>query len=160
MPGRYRLSLRLLGAALAWTAPSAAQDSAAVQAVERPPDAESAVEQPTAPVVVDGVTLFRVRGVSAYPAERRAAEIAERIRAVASDRTFPVESLIVREIPSATIVVAEGQRVFGVLDADAQLEAIPRQLLAETYRDRAAEAVKAFRRDRGCLLYTSDAADD
>jgi len=148
MPCRCRLALRLLGAALVWTAPAAAQDSAAVQGVERPSDAEPAVGCSTAPVVVDGVVLFRVRGVSAYPAERRAAEIAERIRAIASDRTFPVESLTVREIPSATIVVAEGQRVFGVLDADAQLEAIPRQLLAETYRDRAAEAVKAFRRDR------------
>jgi small-conductance mechanosensitive channel len=148
MPCRCRRSLRLLCAALAWSAPAGAQDSAAVQADERPSDAESAVVQPTAPVVVDGVMLFRVRGVSAYPAERRAAEIAERIRAIASDRTFPVESLTVKETPSATTVVAAGRRLFGVLDADAQLEGVPRQVLAETYRDRAAEAVEAFRRER------------
>ncbi|HEX3159953.1 MAG TPA: mechanosensitive ion channel domain-containing protein, partial [Gemmatimonadaceae bacterium] len=86
--------------------------------------------------------------MSAYPAERRAAEIAERIRAVASDRTFPAESITVRETPGATTVVAAGQRLFGVLDADARLEGIPREVLAGTYRDRAAEAVEAFRRER------------
>jgi hypothetical protein len=36
-------------------------------------------------VVVDGVTLFRVRGVAAFPADERAQGIAERIRAVAAD---------------------------------------------------------------------------
>src|SRR5213596_1774649 len=40
----------------------------------------------TAPVVVDGVTLFRVRGLSAYPADERASVIADRIRAAAADR--------------------------------------------------------------------------
>ncbi len=39
----------------------------------------------TAPVIIDGVTLFRVRGVSAFPADERAEVIADRIRAVAAD---------------------------------------------------------------------------
>src|SRR5438445_27442 len=37
----------------------------------------------TAPVVVDGVTLFRVRGLSAYPADERASVIADRVRGAA-----------------------------------------------------------------------------
>ena len=40
----------------------------------------------TAPVVVDGVTLFRVRGLSAYPADERASVIADRVRAAAADQ--------------------------------------------------------------------------
>jgi small-conductance mechanosensitive channel len=126
-----------------------AQDSASVQSAERrAAAAESVVEQPTAPVVLDGVTLFRVRGISSYPAERRAAEIANRIADVAADRAIPAESLVVQDTPTASIVVAKGQRLFGVLDADAELEGLTRQLVAGAYRDRVAEAITEFRRDR------------
>jgi len=142
-----RLSLSLIGAAIAYSA-AAAQDPAAVQAAERASAAESAAEQPTAPVIVDGATLFRVRGVSAYPAERRAAEIADRISALASDRTVPVESLTVNETPVASLIVARGRRVLGVLDADAELEGLTRQVLAQAYRARVAEAIQAYRHDR------------
>jgi small-conductance mechanosensitive channel len=128
---------------------ASAQDSASAQSAERrPAAAESVVEQPTAPVVMDGVTLFRVRGISSYPAERRAAEIANRIAAVAADRAIPAESLTVQDTPTASIVVAKGQRLFGVLDADAELEGLTRQLVAGAYRDRVAEAITEFRRDR------------
>ena len=149
MPVGRRYTFGIVGAALAWASGAAAQDSAAVQSAERrAAAAESAVELPTAPVTVDGVTLFRVRGISSYPAERRAAEIANRITDVAGDRTIPVDSLIVQDTPTASIVVAQGQRLFGVLDADAELEGLTRQVVARAYRARVAEAITAFRRDR------------
>jgi hypothetical protein len=47
---------------------------------------EAEVSVRLAPVVIDGETLFSVRGASAYPAERRAQEITERILAVAANR--------------------------------------------------------------------------
>jgi hypothetical protein len=47
----------------------------------------------TAPVVIDGRVLFRVRGVTAFPAAERAAAIAQRIRAVAEDRAIPPSAL-------------------------------------------------------------------
>src|SRR5262245_39878970 len=62
----------------------------------------------TAPVVVDGVTLFRVRGVSAFPADERARAIAERIRAVAADSSVAMSAL--RVVPaerSADIVMGD-----------------------------------------------------
>jgi small-conductance mechanosensitive channel len=102
----------------------------------------------TAPVVVDGDTLFMVRGVSAFPAERRAAAIAGRIRDFASDRSLPVDSLRVEDSPIGTKVVAAGRTVFGLVDADAELEGVSRQVLAEIYRLRTADAVRRYRADR------------
>ncbi len=102
----------------------------------------------TAPVVVDGDTLFMVRGISAYPAERRAAEIAGRIASFASDRSLPVDSLRIEEAPLGTKVVAAGRTVFALVDADSELEGVSRQVLAEVYRLRTAEAVRRYRADR------------
>ncbi len=102
----------------------------------------------TAPVVVDGDTLFMVRGVSAYPAERRALEIAGRIRDFASDRSLPVDSLQVQDGPLGTKVTAAGRTLFAVVDADAGLEGVSRQVLAEVYRQRAMQAVGRYRADR------------
>ncbi len=54
----------------------------------------------TAPVTLDGVELFRVRGVSSYPAETRAQAIGERIAAAAADRSIALDSL--RTVRSTT----------------------------------------------------------
>jgi small-conductance mechanosensitive channel len=123
----------LSGSTLAW-----AQDSAQ----------EPASEVPTAPVVLDGVILARVRGVFVYPAERRAREVADRIKAFASDRSVPVDSLKVREMAEWSDIVAGDRRIMGVRDVDAQLEGLSRQVLAEVYRRRIAEAVEGYRHDR------------
>jgi hypothetical protein len=48
------------------------------QTKEAAPEELAAVS--LAPVTLDGETLFMVRGVSAFPAEKRAAAIADRIR--------------------------------------------------------------------------------
>jgi small-conductance mechanosensitive channel len=139
----------LVAAALVWGSGAGAQDSSSAQGAERrAAAAEADAEQPTAPVVVDGVTLFSVRGISSFPAERRAAEIARRIATIAADQAFPVDSLTVQDTPTASIVVANGERLFGILDADAELEGLTRQVLARGYRNRVAEAITDFRRDR------------
>ena len=125
----------------------AAQDTTAARAAERAA-AEAVAEQPTAPVVVDGATLFQVRGVAAYPAERRAAEIAARIRALGATRGISPDSLKILETPLATLLVAGDLRILGVTYADAQLEGVTPPLLAEVYRRRVVEAVVRFRHDR------------
>jgi small-conductance mechanosensitive channel len=139
---------------VALNAPVAAQDSAS----QHPTADESVAEQPTAPVVLDGVTLFRVRGVSAFPAEQRAKEIAARIAALAADRSIPAESLVVRETPLGSDVVASGSRLFLIADGDARLEGVRRPVLAEVYRGRVAEAIEKFRHDReGRVLWPNAA---
>jgi small-conductance mechanosensitive channel len=48
----------------------------------------------------------------------------------------------------ATYVVANGRRLFGVLDADAELEGLTREVVARAYLARVAEAITNFRQDR------------
>ena len=101
-----------------------------------------------APVVIDGETLFSVRGIAAHPAERRAQEIADRIRALAADPKFDAKTLRVEQRPGATSIVAGKQPVMIVLDEDAAVEQAQRVWVAESYRRRIQEAVEAYRHDR------------
>jgi hypothetical protein len=61
-----------------------------------------------APVVVDGVTLFHVTGVSAFPAEKRAQAIADRIRTVAANRAYAPQALRSKDEPTGT---GQGQSI-------------------------------------------------
>ena len=111
-----------------------------------PEPSEIGVE--TAPVVVDGVTLFYVRGVSAFPAARRAQQISSKIRALAADHTVPPQSLRLDETPTGTQILAGNKPLMIVFDADARLEGLDRQVLAKVYLARVEEAIKAYRNDR------------
>ena len=74
----------LVGAALLGASPlpaMAADGEAARASVAR-------AKQETAAVEVDGRVLFRLRGVSSMPADERAANVAERIKALARTPTF------------------------------------------------------------------------
>jgi small-conductance mechanosensitive channel len=146
---RHLTSLSLATLAVTWSTRVAAQDSAAVQ---------TEVVTATAPVMLDGATIFRVRGISSYPAERRAAEIAGRIEALASDRAFPAESVTVKDTTVATFILGGGRRLFAVFDADAAVEGLTRQVLAEAYRTRVVEAMTQFRRDREAAALWEDLA--
>jgi len=137
----------LLFAVVLWPAlPASAQMPASSSA---PSTAEEAVAAPpTAPVVVDGVTLFRLRGVAAYPAEQRARDVAARIVSIAADRSIGRNSLSISEMPEATLLVAGTRRVMGVVDADATLEGVSRQVLAVAFLQRIRATIVAYRRDR------------
>jgi small-conductance mechanosensitive channel len=137
-----RITALALGAGLiGWAAPGLAQQESASSG-------EAAVERPTAPVSVDGVSLFRVRGISTYPAEQRAAAIADRIKTVAADRRVPVDSLVVRETPLGSILAAGDRQLLAVTAQDAEVEGVGRQVLAEVYRRDIVDAIQRFRQDR------------
>ena len=139
-------SVLLALAALARGLPAAAQTSSTDEEAET-----------TAAVVLDGYTLFQVRGARSYPAERRAGEIADRIARVAADRSVPVDSLKIRETPVASLVLAEDRLLLAVLDADAELEGINRQVVAEGFRRRIGEAIRQFRHEREPAMLWSGA---
>ncbi|MGB6631363.1 MAG: mechanosensitive ion channel domain-containing protein [Terriglobales bacterium] len=109
---------------------------------------EATTAPQTAPVVFDGVTLFHVTGVSAFPAEKRAEAIADRIQAVAADRAYAPEVLRLKDEPIGTRILAGSESIMLVTDADASLESVSRPLLAQTCLIRIGEAVTEFRRER------------
>jgi small-conductance mechanosensitive channel len=135
--------LRFISLAFALSAVAAGQEAPGTDA---PGLQEDAVRQ--ARVVIDGETLFSVRGVTAYPAERRAREIAARITALAANRDISPESLTIEDHPPGVWIKGAGQRILTVFDEDAALEETTRHRLAEVYRARISEAITAYRRDR------------
>jgi small-conductance mechanosensitive channel len=108
------------------------------------PDAEIA----TAPVEVDGRVLFRVRGVSSYPAEQRAAAVAHRIEAIAADAAVQPDSVRVVEADGYSNIMAGERRVISVFDSDARVEEVARKTLALAYRERIRQAIEDYRRER------------
>src|SRR4030042_120864 len=113
-----------------------------------PPGPEAEVAHVTAPVVLDGETLFRVRGASTYPAEDRARRISARIEEVA--RTASIAPEAVQATPAEEFVnIAAGDRfLVAGTGADAGIEALARRLLARVYVERIQAALRAYRQAR------------
>ncbi len=107
-----------------------------------------------APVVVDGERLFYVAGTSTFPAKRRAQEVAERIRDLAEDPDFDPKTVTVKDKDDLTEILVGDRRVIGVIDADAELEGVSRDIVVRVFVTRISEAIEKYRVDRtiGALL--------
>jgi small-conductance mechanosensitive channel len=101
-----------------------------------------------APVIVDGETVLRVRGVTAFPAEKRADLIAGRIRAIAADHSISTSMLRIEETEGLTRILAGKQLVMVITDADARIEQLDRRNLANAYVSRISEVIRDYRFDR------------
>ena len=118
-------------------------------AQEGVPDVAQLEQQyPTAPVMVDGVAVLRVRGVSSYPAELRAKTIADRIYDIAENPSIQVDALRIDETDMASQIMADRHLAMNVYDADAKIEGVPRQVVANLYLARIRSAIMAYRADR------------
>ena len=105
-------------------------------------------------VQVDGRSLFRVVGISAFPADRRARLLADQIEKFAENRTLDVDQIKVVEAPDFSTIELGTTSHFIVLDADAALEGVRRQVLTQVIRERVVEVVQQYRveRESGYLL--------
>ena len=122
--------------------------AAASLLAQAPSPAASQDEIVTAPVEVDGAVLFRVRGVTSFPAEQRAAIVRDRIVAVANDPGISVESIRSVEGDGVTRILAGDQTITTVIEADANLEQMPRPQLADGLLARIRDAITLHRRER------------
>jgi small-conductance mechanosensitive channel len=102
----------------------------------------------TAPVVIDGETLFHLRGITAFPAAQRADAVKERIIALARDASFDIKDLTITEADDRTTISAGDTVVLNIVDVDAAAEGLERPLLAQINRARIAESIEEFRRAR------------
>jgi small-conductance mechanosensitive channel len=102
----------------------------------------------TAPVTLDGIELFRIRGTSASPAAERARLSADRIRTCAADPTVDPDALTILEGESSTQVMAGDRLLIHVVDADAAVEGLRRSVMALALQDRIANAIRDYRHDR------------
>jgi small-conductance mechanosensitive channel len=145
----------LLGALTIALAMSTGRAHAAEESQTR--EADSEADLPSAPVVIDGAVLFRVRGTSVFPADKRAAAIASRIRALAADRTVPADAVHAVETEIGSAIEAGGHRVMMVVEADARYESLSRKVLTEALVRTVREAVTSYRqaRSRDALIRTA-----
>ena len=101
-----------------------------------------------APVRVDGVELFYVRGIEAYPAERRAREIHARIIKLAQDPRVKPESIIKIPGDHSTEIRAGATSIMIVFDVDANLEGLDHPVYAEAIARLIGQAITNYRNDR------------
>jgi small-conductance mechanosensitive channel len=109
-------------------------------------DRALAMEQDTAPVMLDGKVLFRVRGTSLLPAGGRAQRISEQLEGFADDRSLAADMVHVEEEADLTRILA-GDRTLMVL-ADFDAEGMPRRRLAELLAAGIVREVGVYRRER------------
>ena len=109
---------------------------------------QALVEIDAASVRLDGRTLFRVRGVSSLDAASRARAIAERIEAVAADRSVGVDTLRVIEVDGLLRIVAGDRPIMAIAPADARLEQVLPATLAVTHLGRIRNGIVDYRADR------------
>lgn len=117
-----------------------------------------AEELTMAPVIVDGMRLAQVRGVSSYPAGDRARIIRDKVISVAKDETFSTQDLIVVNEDDRSLVLAGDKVLLNIFDMDAEVENLDRRLLAEVTKSKIAEIIESYRRDRSPQLLLTNAA--
>ena len=125
---------------------TAAEEPSSLPSAPANEESENAI--PTAPVVIDGTKLFSVQGLPALPAENRAQRIADRIVALAEDKSFGVQTLKSVEVPAGTEVLGGDHLILLITDPDSHLEGVNRQVLSHAYVERIHEAIEAFRNER------------
>jgi small-conductance mechanosensitive channel len=144
---RLALSLCVLAVVVCLPRVAGAQGGSGVDLDQAVVQLEGPVD--SAMVEVDGRALFRVRGVSALPSQKRAGLIAGRIVGLARDPSFKPEALAVVVSEEGTVAVMGGEvRVMMVTGADAALEGVTTQELATVVQARIREAIEAYRSAR------------
>ena len=101
-----------------------------------------------AAVEVDGIVLFQVRGTTSFPAEGRAAAIAQRIEAVARDPAIDPASIRTGTSGGTTAIFAGPTRIMVVTPADAQLEQLSVDALVQANEARIRKAIVDYRTAR------------
>lgn len=101
-----------------------------------------------APIIIDGYTLFSVRGVSALPAEERAKAISERIESIAKNHSIPANSIQIIHNENQEEIYALDNLIMMVLDADAKLEGVNRETLAKGIKIRITKSIYSYRYER------------
>jgi small-conductance mechanosensitive channel len=102
----------------------------------------------TAPVEVDGVELFRLRGVSSFPAATRAQLTRDAIVAAARDPAVTIEAVRVVESDNRVWIAAGTRPVVTIVDADATIEQVGKTELAQAHTRRIRQAIVDYRESR------------
>lgn len=139
----FSLRIALLSLLVLCLCASVQADDAQVEAVA--PKVHSHV---LADVLVDGALVMQVRGTVSFPAARRAEENADNIIATAHDPDIPVDAVTIREEDARTLLLAGDRFLLDLIETDAKIEDLSRELLAQTHQARIREVIADYRSQR------------
>lgn len=111
----------------------------------------------THPVAVDGVDLYYVRGVSAFPAHERARVVTQKILEAARNPDFDPERMEIKDSELGKEIWGGDHRITVVLDADARIEGIRPGEMAVAHVEVIRRAIKRYRADRTREALTTSA---
>lgn len=142
--------LALLSVGLPWSAAADPGTAGAVPIAQASPGMGTDLPESVrhAPVVVDGVTLFEVRGIASFPATERAGDIVERIEQVARDPAIAPDAVKVVEVPQGSAIRVGDLTLMFVTDGDAAAEGIERTWLAALHARHIVQSITRYRADR------------
>jgi small-conductance mechanosensitive channel len=126
-----------------WAGPASAQETVDVP-VENPEQSETF----KAPVIVDGDTLFFLRGSSALPASERAEAVQEKIVEAAEASDSLKVTITYEETELGTRILVDGLSVSVVTVADAELEQIELEVLGFLHGEAIEQAILGYRSNR------------
>ncbi len=115
-----------------------------------PPDAMSIEDKGVfrAPVIIDGHELFYVRGSTALPGTERAGIIASRIVASAESNDSDTVEITFNKIELGEEILADGELIAVVTNADAELEQLDIPVLTKLQGDAIRQAILDYRTAR------------
>ncbi|GAA6158389.1 mechanosensitive ion channel family protein [Ruegeria sp. HU-ET01832] len=118
------------------------------ETVEVPVENEEQSETFKAPVIVDGDTLFFLRGSSALPASERAEAVQEKIIEAAEASDSLEVTITYEDTELGTRILVDGLSVSVVTVADAELEQIELEVLGFLHGEAIEQAIQAYRSNR------------
>jgi small-conductance mechanosensitive channel len=101
-----------------------------------------------APVVVDGTPLFRVRGMSTYPAEKRAAEAARAISKAAADPTVDPDKVILTPQADRVQISCGKHSLIYLIKSEAQQEQFTLENYSLVVQKQIMDAIVRYRHER------------
>jgi len=108
----------------------------------------SGENQDISPVLVDGAELFKVRGISTYTSEQRAASISDRIKQAARNPGISSDSIKIIAAGDRLKIFAGTEFIMNIYESDAQSEHITRAVMAEVAQSRVKAAIDSYRYNR------------
>jgi small-conductance mechanosensitive channel len=122
--------------------------SNASAAEEEQSDVDAPTSIDSAPVIIDGVELFRVSGAASYPSAQRAQAVRERILALARERRVPVNAIGIKPRDNRIDIVAGDRHIVAVVEHDAEFEGAPASSVAELRVGQIRQAIERYRFER------------
>jgi small-conductance mechanosensitive channel len=120
----------------------------AASAAEEQPDVDAPTSIDAAPVIIDGVELFRVSGAASYPSAQRAQAVRERILELARERRVPVDAIAIKPRDNRIDIVAGDRHIVAVVEHDAEFEGAPASSVAELRVGQIRQAIERYRFER------------